>query len=168
MTIQTDFYGEVEYTENDLITIPDGLFGFSELRSYLPLLLSEDTGDDSIILLQSTERAEVAFVLINSGYLDPAYAPLLTPEELSYLGVCDSGELSYYSICVIRDNYLENTVNLKSPIAVNPHTRKATQVILAGSEYGYRHSLSSFPAIMEIANSNDRSDCHADTQTQKE
>lgn len=166
MTIQTDFYGEVEYSEKDLITIPDGLFGFADLKYYLPLSLNE--GDDSVIMLQSTEQCQIAFVLINPGSLCPDYTPVLTPEDLSCLDASDSGELSYYSICVIRDNYLESTVNLKCPLAINPDTRKGMQLILDDSRYGYRHCLSSFPAIMNTTNYNHRSDCHVDSQAQKE
>lgn len=165
MTIQTDLYGNVDYSENDLITIPDGLFGFAELRQYLPLQLSEDDG--SMLLFQSTECAEVAFMLINPRCLAPEYMPKLRPEELSALNVSDSGELSFYTVCVTRDNYLENTVNLKCPIVVNPATRKGMQVILDDSQYDYRHNLSSFPAIMNLINSTDRSDCHVDSQTQE-
>lgn len=145
MKVQTDYYGEVEYEEDDLITLPDGLFGFPDLRYYLPLCLNEE--DDFMLLLQSTEKPEVAFIIINPLLLCPDYNPALTPEELSCMGVTDSGELSYYVICVIKDNYLENTVNLKCPLAINPQTKKAMQVILENSSYGFRHKLGSFPAL---------------------
>lgn len=167
MTIQTDFYGEVEYEKADLVTIDDGLFGFPGLSHYLPLCISEED-DDTMVLFQSTERPEVAFVVINPIYLCPDYSPVLTKEELSCLNVSESGELSYYVMCVMQENYLENTVNLKCPIAINPQTRKGMQIILGGSQYGYRHKLNSFPSIMDSANLNDRSNFYADSQTQEE
>ena len=37
MKIQTDYYGEVEYDQEDLVTINGGFFGFSNLTSYLPI-----------------------------------------------------------------------------------------------------------------------------------
>ena len=63
MTIQTDYYGLIEYKEEDLIILPEGLFGFPDLKRYLPLMMDEN--DDSMLLFQSVERPEVAFVLIN-------------------------------------------------------------------------------------------------------
>ncbi len=117
MTIQTDYYGAVEYEEADLVVFEDGLFGFHNLTCYLPLCLNED--EDTMILLVSVEKPEVAFVLINPLILCPDYSPNLSPEELSCLGVSDSGELSYYAICVVKRDYLENTVNLKCPLAIN-------------------------------------------------
>lgn len=166
MKIQTDYYGEVEYDKEDLVTLMEGFFGFPDLLYYLPLYLSED--DDSMIMFQSTERPDVAFLLINPIFLCPDYSPVLTPEELSYLKAVDSGELSFYVICVIKDNYLDNTVNMKCPLAINPQTRRGMQIILENSPYGFRHKLSSFPSIVNMANQNNRSDHYADSQTQEE
>ena len=145
MTIQTDYYGLIEYKEEDLIILPEGLFGFPDLKRYLPLMMDEE--DDSMLLFQSVERPEVAFVLINPTCLLPDYSPSLTPEELAFLEVEDSGQLSYFVICVIHDNYLDNTVNLKCPLSINPTTRIGMQIIMEQSPYGFRHKLSSFPGL---------------------
>ena len=40
-------------------------------------------------------------------------------------------------------NYLDGTVNLKCPLAINPDTRKGIQVILSNADYDYRHTLRS-------------------------
>lgn len=159
MTIQTD-YGIVEYEEKDLVIFPDGLFGFPKLTKFLLLSLNEE--DDSMLLMRSVEECNVEFVLINPFLLCPDYSPELTPEELSCLAVKEEGELSYYSICVVRKDYLENTVNLKCPLVINPQTRHGIQVILENSPYGYRHKLRSFSIV---AKSTDRSDNHANTST---
>ena len=104
MKIQTEYYGEIEYQKEDLVFFTDGLFGFPDLKNYLPLYLNEN--DDSVILFQSVEQPEIAFVTMNPMYLSPDYTPDLTPEELSYLSVSDSGDLSYYVVCVDQDDYL--------------------------------------------------------------
>lgn len=145
MIIHTDFHGEVEYDEEYLVVFPDGFFGFPELKKYLPLCLNDD--DDSLILMQSVEQPEVAFVVVNPVFLDSGYAPALSPEELACLGTEDSGELSYYAICVLRDNYQDSTVNLKCPLVINPQTRIGMQIILEHSSFGYRHKISSFPGF---------------------
>ncbi|MFG6331752.1 MAG: flagellar assembly protein FliW [Lachnospiraceae bacterium] len=148
MTIETD-YGTVEYEEENLITFADGLFGFPALKRYLFLALDEE--DDSMLLMQSVEDSNVGFALINPYILCPDYAPELTPQELSCLKVSDQEELSYYSVCVIHSDYLENTVNLKCPLVINPETRQGIQVILENSPYGCRHALRSFPSVAASA-----------------
>ncbi len=163
MLIQTDYYGEVEYTEEDLIIFPDGLFGFPNLKKYLPLYLSHN--DDSIIVLQSVEEALICFAMLNPIYLCPDYTPYLSSEELSFLNVSDSEELCYYTLCTVRDNYLDTTVNLKAPLAINPETHIGMQVILTNSEYGIRHQIRSFQTVCPAENSTDRSADYADSQT---
>ena len=32
MKIHTDYYGEIEYSKEDLVTFPEGLFGFPDLK----------------------------------------------------------------------------------------------------------------------------------------
>ena len=144
MIVQTFNYGDIECSENDFLEFPDGILGFSELKQYL--LLSYDD-DDSILILQSAQRPEVSFVVMNPLLLCPDYQPNLTPEELSALGVNDCEELSYYVICVVRENYLDNTVNLKCPLVVNPVTLKGMQIIMEGTPYHFRHPFSSFSHI---------------------
>lgn len=152
MTIQTD-YGMVEYQEEDLLIFRDGIFGFPKLTRYLLLRMNDE--DDSILLLLSVEESKVVFVLINPFFLTPDYSPVLAPEELACLESEDSGELSYYAICVVQNDYLENTVNLKCPLVINPKTRHGIQVILKDSAYGYRHKLRSFDSITNPPNDQD-------------
>lgn len=121
-----------------------------------------------MLILQSTEKPEVVFLFINPAFLYPDYLPKLTSEELSYLKVSDSGELSYYVICVIKDNYMDNTVNLKCPLAINPLTRVGMQIILENSPYGFHHKLDSFPHVAVQKQPDNRSDCHVDSQAQEE
>ena len=162
MTIQTD-YGTIEYREEDLLIFRDGLFGFPKLTRYLLLRMNEE--DDSVLLMLSVEDSKVVFVLINPFFLDSDYSPVLAPEELVCLEAEESGELSYYVICVVQNDYLENTVNLKCPLVINPKTRHGIQVILKDSTYGYRHKLRSFASITDPSNNGDGSDHHADTST---
>ena len=102
MTIHTDYHGTIEYEADELVTFSEGIFGFPSLKKFLPLCMDE--GDSSLLLLQSVEDQQIAFFLINPCSLLPDYDPVLQPEDLTALEVENSGELSYYSICVVRSN----------------------------------------------------------------
>ena len=68
MILETDSYGEIEYETKDLITFPDGVFGFPDLKHYLLLSLSE--GDNSILLMLSADQPEIVFCdYRSSGHL---------------------------------------------------------------------------------------------------
>lgn len=154
MIIETD-YGTVDYSEKDLITFSDGLFGFPDLKRYLLLSLDEETEDNLMLVMISVDEPRIGFVIVNPLFLCPDYAPVLTPEELACLGVKDNDELAYYAICSMRSNYLDNTVNLKCPVVINPETHCGIQVILENSSYDYRHEMRSFPAVVDSAYAED-------------
>jgi flagellar assembly factor FliW len=81
---------------------------------------------------------------MNPMVLCPDYNPVLKREELELLGVGHSHDLGYYVLCGVKNPVSESTVNLRCPVAVNPKTRQARQVILESDQYQMRHPLAEF------------------------
>ena len=52
--------------------------------------------------------------------------------------------MGYYVLCVVKNPVSDSTVNLKCPVAINPETRVAYQVILDTEDYEMRHPLAEF------------------------
>lgn len=144
MKLQTKYFGWIDYEQDDLLTFPDGLFGFEEEHEFL--LLPFEGGDGSLLCFQSVYTPALAFVAMNPFALHPGYTPVLQPQELHALGVKDSQELGFYVLCVVKKPVADSTVNLKCPIAINPETRVARQVILEAGSYEMRHPLAQFGA----------------------
>ena len=142
MTLDTKYFGPVEYEEDDLLVFQKGMFGFEEEHSFL--LIPFAPGDGSLLCLQSTATPALAFIVMDPFSLLQDYSPVLTEEELKSLGVSDSEDLGYYVMCVVKKPVAESTVNLQCPLAVSPRTRSARQVILESSDYHMRHLLSEF------------------------
>lgn len=133
---------ETAFDEKELITFKDGLFGFEEYKTFLPIATEEDS--DSVIYLQSTEEEHLSFLLMNPFRLTEQYSPVLSAEDKRALGTENEEDLSYYVLCVIKEPLEDSTINLKCPIVVNALTRQARQVILESDEYGMRHRLETF------------------------
>ena len=144
MKLTTKYFGEINYSEEDVLHFPRGIFAFEEEREFL--LLPFSGSDGTLLCLQSLTTPQLAFVVMNPFTMDPAYTPVLQPEELSDMGVEESTELCYYVLCVVKNPVSTSTVNMKCPVVINDQTRIATQVILEGGEYGMRHLLSEFQA----------------------
>lgn len=141
MKIQTSFFGEVEYEQEDLLTFPKGLFGFEEEREFLPIPFNTD---GTLYSLQSVRVSELSFTLMHPFSLDPDYAPVLQKEELQSLDVEKSEDLYYYVMCNVKDPVSQSTVNMKCPLAINPDTHVAFQVILDDSRWGMQQKLADF------------------------
>lgn len=144
MKLSTKYFGEIDYSAEDVLRFPKGLFAFEEETEFL--LLPFSGSDGTLLCLQSLTTPQLAFVAMNPFSLDGSYAPVLQPEELEELGVGDSTELCYYVLCAVKNPVSTSTVNLKCPVVINDETRKCLQVILEGDRYGMRHLLAEFEA----------------------
>ena len=143
MEINTQYFGSIHCSEGEIIHFSEGLFGFSELKNYVPLAFQDNS--DALISLQSIEDCRISFILMNPFQLYSNYAPSLSTEDRNLLRTtCNEDNISYYVICVIYDCMEESTVNLKAPIAVNTETREAKQIILDNPLYKFRHSIKDF------------------------
>ena len=142
MKLQAKYFGEIEYVDADVITFSTGPFGFEEEREFLLLPFEGSAG--TLLCFQSVRTPALAFVAMDPFALMPEYAPVLQPHELKELGVADSQELGFYVLCVLKKPVSDSTVNLKCPVAINPETRAARQVILEADAYEMRHPLDQF------------------------
>ena len=142
MQLQTKYFGELEYTKEDVLSFPKGLFGFDDETEFL--LLPFVGGDDALLCFQSIKTPPLAFIAMNPFALNPGYAPVLAEEELQMMEVSRSEDLCYYVLCVVKDPIAESTLNFKCPVVVNPDISRAAQVILNTDEYNMRHRLGEF------------------------
>ena len=142
MKLQSKYFGEIEYLDEDVLSFPAGLFGFEEERRFLLLPFEGSAG--TLLCFQSIQTPALAFVAMDPFALMPEYAPVLQPHELENLGASDSQELGYYVLCVVKNPVSDSTVNLKCPVAIHPDTRVARQVILETDAYEMRHPLNQF------------------------
>lgn len=142
MNLNTAYFGSVTYEKEEVIRFEEGLFGFEQERDFLPIPLEKDS--DAVLCLQSMSDENLNFIIMNPFLLYPDYEPMLRKEDYKKLGTSKDEELSFYVICVMKENVDESTVNLKCPIAVNVSTRKACQVVLETNIYGFRHLLREF------------------------
>lgn len=139
-SIQSKYFGEVEYEPKDLIRFSVGLFGFEEEREFL-LMPFEGSGG-SMLCLQSVQTPALAFVVLDPFTLDPGYAPVLEEADLKHFGVKEEGDLGFYVLCAVKNPVSDSTVNLKCPLVIHPETRQARQVIM--ERYEMRRPLAEF------------------------
>lgn len=142
MKVESKYFGEIDCEKDDVITFPVGLFGFEEEREFLLLPFEGSAG--TLLCFQSIQTPALAFVAMDPFSLHPDYNPVLQKQELEALGVKDHQALGYYVLCVVKNPVSDSTVNLKCPIAINPETRVARQVILDADGYEMRHPLAAF------------------------
>lgn len=127
LNVITRDFGKIEVEEEDTISFITGMYGFENYKKYVIL---KDNPEDDIMFLQSLDNTELSFVLIDPYSIFRNYEPILNEDDLARLEVKNETELKFLVIAIITENIKDSVVNLKSPIAINPKTRTANQVIL--------------------------------------
>lgn len=135
MNTITKYFGDLSYKQEDILFLKDGLYGFESYHKYL--LIRFEADNPHLLCLQSLEEGDLAFVLVNPFTIVPEYYPVISEEDMKALELTNDSEVSYYSLCVIREPLEQSTVNLKCPLVINPAIRYAKQIIL--EEYSLKH-----------------------------
>jgi len=136
--ITTSRFGQVELKEEDVLTFPEGLLGFADLRRFA---LLDDPNDEIFAWLQSCENPHVAFPVLEPELFADAYKVNLTKSDSEALGVKEGHKVRYFSIVTIPEDPTQMTANLKAPVAINVATRGARQCVLQDNNLAIREPI---------------------------
>lgn len=136
MIIQSSRFGSIEFTEDDVVTIRDGILGFPEYERYV--ILNHKEGS-AFRWLHCVERHDLAFLIAEPGNFRSDYyidIPDAISEELG-LGV--SSPVLVYAIASIPAGRPQDmTLNLAGPIVINCETRQGRQVVVEDARWETR------------------------------
>ena len=139
MTIETKLFGEINVDEGKLITFPQGIIGFPELKDFL--LIHDGEGSDSIKWMQSIQEPAFAMPVVDPLSIIPDYNPDIEDELLKPLdGVTQDNMLVLVTITVPKE-IEKMSVNLKGPIIINSEARKAGQLIIDDDKYQVKYPI---------------------------
>jgi len=71
--------------------------------------------------------------------MHPDYQPMVSSEDLESCEVDHIDDLIFLVIATVPSRMEELSINIKSPVVLNPKTRKAKQLILQNPDYGVRY-----------------------------
>ena len=129
MKLSTRVFGEVEISEDKILTFPSGIIGFPDMTRFT-LMHDSEKDDSSIHWLQSVDEPSFAMPVIDPLYVKEDYNPLIEDDVLTDLQpLNEDNTLVLVTLTVPRD-LKKMTVNLKGPIIVNTESRKASQIIV--------------------------------------
>ncbi len=131
-------FGMTEAAENAVFEFPNGLFAFEDDRKFA--LLSPLGENTYPMWLQSVERKDLCFIVFDPSLIDDSYNVILNESEKKILKVQDGDEIRCLAIAKVPEDFRKTTVNMKSPIVINPKNNTALQVILP-LDYPFRHPI---------------------------
>ncbi len=138
MLVKTTRFGEIEVSEDQIITMVDPILGFPYAKRYV--LINHREGSP-FKWLQSVDNGELAFVVINPKLIKPDYVVPIEEEDVKKLQIESPEDAEVYVIVVIPDNPEEMTANLRGPIVINRKKRLAKQVVIPDDSYPIKYRI---------------------------
>ncbi len=141
MKINTRIFGEIEISEDKILTFEKGILGFPELKRFT-LIHDEEQGTNAgIRFLQSLDEPGFAMPVMDPHMIMESYCPMVNDEVLSGLGeLNEDNTLVLVSVSIPAD-LTKMTVNLQGPFVVNVDERKASQIIVEGEDYLVKYPI---------------------------
>lgn len=138
MVIKTSRFGLVELKAEDVLTFPEGLLGFQDLRQFV---LLDDPNDDIFAWLQSCELPSIAFPVLESEIFGHRYTAQLNRTDLETLKLTTEQTPYYLNIITIPDDPTQMTANMKAPIVINVVQRLARQCVLQDNNLAIKEPI---------------------------
>ena len=138
MLIQTTRFGEVEIQDQDILTFPTGMLGFSAERHFVMI---EDEMGSPFQWLQSLERQDLAFVTINPETAISDFSLDITVDHMKKLDTEEVEDLNVRVIVTMARKLDDVTINLQGPLLLNFNKKLGLQFVVADGRYNTRHPL---------------------------
>ena len=139
MQLNTVHFGEIEYSEDEVIYFPEGIPGFEDTKKYI--LIGNDSGDAFFFWLQSVDAPELCFVVTDPFMVYDGYGVDVDDEDAELLEITDPNKVLTLTIVIIPENINEIRVNLKAPILINMENKLGKQVIQKNDNFPVRYYL---------------------------
>lgn len=137
MEINTRDFGTIQAEADAIYAFPEGIYGFETDKQFA--VFSKTFDDASLLYLQSTKNPMPCFLVFEPWELYPGYKPILSEDDLDRCGAKSIDDLIFLVIATVHASIEDLTLNVKSPIVLNPKTKIAMQVILQNPDYAVRY-----------------------------
>jgi flagellar assembly factor FliW len=127
-----DFFSNLVYSKDDIISFPAGIPGFEKAREFVLASVPEYVPFEWLVCI---DGSSLRFAIINPMLFRPDYTPAMVKEQLEELRIEKPEDVLLYCIVTIRENPLESTANLIGPIIINKKQRVGKQIIIDDDRY---------------------------------
>lgn len=141
MLVKTRYFGEIDLSEDKIITLDKGLMGFDEFTRYTILYDCDKEQQTNISWFQSVDEPSLAMPVINPFLVKEDYNPIVEDELLDGIGEISEENIVILVTMTVPSDLQNMTVNLKAPIIINSDTRKGVQLIVENKDYEVKYKI---------------------------
>jgi flagellar assembly factor FliW len=122
----------IDVGEEQVLRIKGGLLGFTNLNKYI---IIRHHGQSPFVWLQSLERLELAFPLLDPHLIYPDYLLEISRENAEEIGIENEDDVAIFVLVAMRSNKKQIQLNMQGPLIVNRKNNLAMQFIDHGCRY---------------------------------
>ena len=137
MELLTKARGKIEISEDRLITIPEGLFGFEDYTKFALV----DSDYEPFIWLQSCEDPNLAFLIVDPFLICPQYESDIDDEALAKIGIKKPEDIIIMTIVTVPHDGSAITANFQGPLVINKQNHKCMQAILSDNKWSTKVNI---------------------------
>ena len=138
MKVVTRQFGEIEYSEQDVIEFSRGIIGFESCKRYLVV---DEEAYQPFRWLVGLDNPETRFPVLDPLLVAPEFAKEL-PKGLVKRLFSSSDNLDLFCIVTLNGHGGRVTINLKSPVVLDYDERAGEQLVLVSEELSVAQPIS--------------------------
>jgi flagellar assembly factor FliW len=133
MILDTDKFGEVEYSKDDIISIPKGLLGFDDLEK---LIFIDKSSYQPFRWLLSIEQKEISLLVANPDIVNNNLSQNLIQKLKGHKELDKEGDFDIFVPVIIPSGKPQAIyANMKAPILINKKNNVGVQLVLGNNDY---------------------------------
>ena len=137
MEVKTKTMGTVNVDESQIVSFPNGLYGFEEYHKYAII----EAEYKPFYWLQWLDEQNLAFIIVDPFLIVNDYELDIDDRTLCEIGIDSPGDVILFAIITVPADGSAVTANLQGPIVINRKNRTALQVILSDSKWTTKHNI---------------------------
>ena len=125
MKINTNYHGEIELREEDILTLVNGMLGFEDIEKFV--LIKEE--DIFVEYLQSV-KDDIALAVMDPFIIKQDYTFDIPDMVMKSLDIKSADEVVIKTVVVVPEDITKIRTNLQAPIVFNKTNNKGMQIVL--------------------------------------
>ena len=135
MKLTTRLFGEIEVSDDKIITFPSGILGFPDMQKFT-LLYDSSRGDASLRYLQSLDDGDYCLPVVDPLYVKEGFNPAVKAEDIEAVQPLETDNMLILVTVTVPVDIKQMTANLSGLIIINSDTNKAVQVMVEEDDNG--------------------------------
>ncbi len=148
MKVQSLRLGEIEVSEDKLITMQRPVLGFEKYKKYCLVEVEELK---PFLWLQSTEEPTLSFLVVNPRLFMAEYKIEINSKEIAELKIDDVNSVETYVVVTLAERPEDITANMQGPLLINTENNCGKQLVLVNTDYKVKYHFMKYLSQTEKA-----------------